>query len=168
MDVIRIRLQTQPELKGVGDAIKNVYREGGMRTFYKGYTPAMLSLSPFIAINFATMDTLKNWYYGPQATGLSKKQLQQKNPGVILWCVLLLSSKKSFNVHYSLGAISGLVAQTCCYPLDTGKYICVDVGMDYLLRSAEKNANGREELYFNGECVLYNCNGKSLIDVQVQ
>lgn len=115
MDVVRIRLQTQPELKGVGDAIANVYREGGFRTFYKGYTPAMLSLSPFIAINFATMDTLKNWYYGPQATGLSKKQLQQKNPGVIL----------------CLGAVSGLVAQTCCYPLDTVRRRMQMAGRNY-------------------------------------
>lgn len=73
-----------------------------MRTFYKGYVPAMLSLSPFIAINFATMDTLKTWYFGEEKS-LSKKELQKRNPFAIL----------------GLGAVAGIVAQTCCYPLDT-------------------------------------------------
>mmetsp|Transcript_11096 Transcript_11096/g.12701 ORF Transcript_11096/g.12701 Transcript_11096/m.12701 type:complete len:401 (+) Transcript_11096:213-1415(+) len=102
MDVIRIRLQTQKELRGVVDAIKSVHAENGMRTFYKGYVPAMLSLSPFIAINFATMDTLKTWYFGEEKS-LSKKELQKRNPFAIL----------------GLGAVAGIVAQTCCYPLDT-------------------------------------------------
>lgn len=101
MDVVRIRLQTQPELKGMMDAVRSVYAENGMRTFYKGYTPAMLSLSPFIAINFATFDTLKTWYYGD--VKMTKKELQSRNPGVIL----------------GLGAFAGIFAQTCCYPLDT-------------------------------------------------
>lgn len=103
LDVVRIRLQTQPELRGVGDAIRSVYREGGMRTFYKGYTPAMLSLSPFIAINFATMDTLKKLYFGADDSKLSKKELKSRNPFSILF----------------LGACSGIIAQTFCYPLDT-------------------------------------------------
>ncbi|GBG24661.1 Mitochondrial carrier protein [Hondaea fermentalgiana] len=101
MDVVRIRLQTQAELRGIGDAIRSVYAENGLRTFYKGYTPAMLSLSPFIAINFASFDTLKTWYYGD--VKMNKKELQARNPAVIL----------------GLGACAGIIAQTACYPLDT-------------------------------------------------
>ena len=101
MDVVRIRLQTQPELKGIADSVRSVYAENGLRTFYKGYTPALLSLSPFIAINFATFDTLKTYVYGD--VQMSKKELQARNPFTIL----------------GLGAASGLFAQTCCYPLDT-------------------------------------------------
>lgn len=101
MDVVRIRLQTQVELKGMGDAFRSVFRENGIRSFYKGYTPAMLSLSPFIAINFATFDTLKTSYFGDKK--FSKKQLQERNPAALL----------------GLGAAAGIVAQTVCYPLDT-------------------------------------------------
>lgn len=101
MDVVRIRLQTQAELRGIADAVRSVYAENGMRTFYKGYTPAMLSLSPFIAINFASFDTLKTWYYGE--TKMTKKELKARNPAVIL----------------GLGALAGIIAQTACYPLDT-------------------------------------------------
>mmetsp|Transcript_12196 Transcript_12196/g.19829 ORF Transcript_12196/g.19829 Transcript_12196/m.19829 type:complete len:395 (-) Transcript_12196:708-1892(-) len=101
MDCIRIRLQTQPELKGIMDASRSMFAENGIRTFYKGYVPAMLSLSPFIAVNFATFDTLKSWYFGTEKK--SKKELQERNPAIIL----------------GLGAVAGLCAQTVCYPLDT-------------------------------------------------
>ena len=101
MDVVRIRLQTQRELTGIKDAVKSVAAENGMRSFYKGYVPAILSLGPFIALNFATFDTLKTWYYGD--TKASKKELQARNPGVGLL----------------MGAAAGLFAQTICYPLDT-------------------------------------------------
>ena len=101
MDVIRIRLQTQPELRGMLDATRSVYAENGLRTFYKGYTPAIISLSPFIAINFATFDTLKTLYFGDKK--FSKKELQARSPFAIL----------------GLGAAAGIIAQTACYPLDT-------------------------------------------------
>mmetsp|Transcript_5345 Transcript_5345/g.13730 ORF Transcript_5345/g.13730 Transcript_5345/m.13730 type:complete len:400 (+) Transcript_5345:188-1387(+) len=101
MDVVRIRLQTQPELRGMADATRSVFAENGMRSFYKGYTPAMLSLSPFIAINFATFDSLKTWYFGDRK--FTKKELQQRSPVAIL----------------VLGATAGIFAQTACYPLDT-------------------------------------------------
>jgi len=101
MDVVRIRLQTQPELRGVRDAVKSVWAENGLKAFYKGYTPAMLSLSPFIAINFSSFDMLKSWYFGDKA--LSKKELQERSP----WALLML------------GGVAGIFAQTVCYPLDT-------------------------------------------------
>lgn len=107
MDVVRIRLQTQPELGGVRDAVAHVYKEAGMRTFYKGYTPAMLSLSPFIAINFATMDTLKNLYYGDN--GLGKEHLKKKNPGVILWYVARSLLRRGLMLTISLAWVLSLV-----------------------------------------------------------
>lgn len=113
MDVVRIRLQTQPELRGVADAMRSVYAENGMRTFYKGYTPAMLSLSPFIAVNFTTFDTLKTSYYGDAK--MTKAELQARNPAVIL----------------GLGAVAGLVAQTACYPLDTVRRRMQIAGVNY-------------------------------------
>eukprot|EP00924_Labyrinthula_sp_SR-Ha-C_P009234 augustus_masked-scaffold_2-processed-gene-17.41-mRNA-1 protein AED:0.02 eAED:0.03 QI:0/-1/0/1/-1/1/1/0/337 len=103
LDVVRIRLQTQKGVNTVRDAVAHVFKENGLRTFYKGYIPAMLSLSPFIAINFATMDTLKKMYFGDEDKNLSKKELQSRNPFATL----------------TLGAISGIIAQSCCYPLDT-------------------------------------------------
>jgi solute carrier family 25 phosphate transporter 23/24/25/41 len=104
LDVVRIRLQTDAECnKGsVRLAVKQMMQEpGGVRNFYKGYTPAMLSLAPFIAVNFAAFDSLKAWYYGTDKC--TKQELQGRNPLVPL----------------VLGALSGIIAQTICYPLDT-------------------------------------------------
>jgi len=40
MDVVRLRLSTQPELKGVSGAIKSVLEEGTLGLF-KGYLPTV-------------------------------------------------------------------------------------------------------------------------------
>lgn len=92
LDVMRVRLATQRELKGWGDCIRSIYAESGMRGYYKGYAPTVMSLAPFIAVNFSTFDYLKTNYGG-----------ESDNPLRIL----------------ALGGVAGLTAQTMCYPLDT-------------------------------------------------
>lgn len=62
--------------------------------FYKGLGPTIASLAPFVAINFASYDTLK---------ALAKQHDVLQGP----WSSLLL------------GAGAGIIAQTACYPLDT-------------------------------------------------
>jgi solute carrier family 25 phosphate transporter 23/24/25/41 len=61
---VRLRLAVQPELKGTTDAFKSIWAEGGVKAYFKGLTPTLISLSPFIAINFATFDTLQDYVYG--------------------------------------------------------------------------------------------------------
>ena len=97
LDVMRVRQAVYDDIKGPVDAIRNIYQEGGIRCFYKGWTPTLLSLAPFIATNFATFDALKSWYIGPDGDPKSASTL------VIL----------------GLGACAGLFAQSVCYPLDT-------------------------------------------------
>lgn len=92
LDVMRVRLATQKELKGWSDCIKSISAEAGIRGFYKGYAPTVMSLAPFIAVNFSTFDYLKTNYGG-------------ENPG-------------PFRILF-LGGVAGLSAQTVCYPLDT-------------------------------------------------
>ena len=67
--------------------------------FYRGYTSAVLSLSPFIAVNFTTFDVIKTAYFGD----MSPAQIKKQNPFLNL----------------VFGAASGLVASSVCYPLDT-------------------------------------------------
>jgi len=92
LDVMRVRLATQRELKGWGDCVRSIVQEAGVKGFYKGYCPTVLSLAPFIAVNFSTFDYLKTNYGG-----------ESDSPLRIL----------------ALGGIAGLTAQTMCYPLDT-------------------------------------------------
>jgi len=96
LDVIRVRIATQPELRGIGHAASSMVAEGGARVFYKGYVPTVLSLTPFISINFATFDYMKSSY--------------------MEW----RKAEKIGSVPtLAMGAASGLIAQTMCYPLDT-------------------------------------------------
>jgi len=96
LDVIRVRQACFNEIKGPFEASRLLYKEGGIISFYKGWTPTILSLAPFIGINFATFDQLKSTFIPDGDT---------KNASSIL--VL------------GLGAAAGLFAQTICYPLDT-------------------------------------------------
>ena len=70
LDVIRLRLSVNKDLVGIRGALQDILMENGLRSLYKGYVPTLLSLSPFIAINFAAFDTLKT-YFLPE--GLPKK-----------------------------------------------------------------------------------------------
>ena len=90
MDVVRLRLSIHKELTGVVDAFQHVWAEGGARALFKGFIPTMLSVSPFIAINFASFDLLK------------QRVADHSTANILL-----------------LGAASGLLAQSVCYPLDT-------------------------------------------------
>ena len=96
LDVIRLRLSVQPDLRGFGDVIRSIHGELGIRTFFKGYSATLLSLAPFIAINFATFDQLKS-------------VTNTRFP----------SAKNNVGVTLGLGAAAGLFAQSICFPLDT-------------------------------------------------
>jgi len=93
LDVIRVRIATQPELRGIGHAASSMVAEGGARVFYKGYVPTVLSLTPFISINFATFDYMKSSY--------------------MEW----RKAEKIGSVPtLAMGAASGLIAQTVPHP----------------------------------------------------
>lgn len=94
LDVIRLRLSVEPQLKNAFDATRSIWGEGGMRAMYKGYVPTLLSLSPFIAINFASFDFLK-------------RTVNPETGKVSAWQTLVL------------GGCAGMFAQTMCFPLDT-------------------------------------------------
>merc|ERR1719373_1033302 len=66
LDVMRVRLATQRELKGWGDCVRSIAQEAGLKGFYKGYAPTVMSLAPFIAVNFSTFDYLKTNYGGDE------------------------------------------------------------------------------------------------------
>jgi len=95
LDMVRLRLSVQPELRGVSDSVRSILVDGGPRAFFKGFIPTICSITPFVAINFATFDTIKT-------------KVHEKIP----------TTKDNIPITLSMGAVSGLFAQTCCYPLD--------------------------------------------------
>ena len=97
LDMIRLRLSVQPELTGISGAVRSILADGagGTRAFFKGFIPTVCSITPFVAINFAAFDTIKTTAH-------------QRFP----------STQNNIPATLSMGAMSGLFAQTCCYPLD--------------------------------------------------
>lgn len=92
IDLIRIRLQTEKNINTIFNAIQHIYKENGAKNFYRGYFPAIISIVPFIGINFATYDILKDNYQ---------------------------FSKYTFINTLINGSLSAITAQSICYPLDT-------------------------------------------------
>jgi hypothetical protein len=69
MDTIKTRLVTQTSAavtaatipyKGILDCAVRVAREEGIKTFYRGLAPRLLSVVPMIGIQFATYEYMKN------------------------------------------------------------------------------------------------------------
>lgn len=93
LDVIRVRLATDPSLSGMGAAFRQVSLQGA---WFRGWSASVLSLGPFIGINFACFDSLKAHYFPDYKVNPPPKS-----------STLLL------------GAGAGILASSICFPLDT-------------------------------------------------
>ena len=95
VDVIKHRLMCYQNINTFKDATIDIYKENGgkMRNYFKGYGSTISSLTPFIALNFATFDFLKDNFV---------KNNENKTSTTLM-----------------LGGFSALFSQTLCYPLDT-------------------------------------------------
>ena len=63
MDVLRTRLLTNGGQEKYGSfwaCVKTMYRQEGMSTFYRGITPALVSMVPNAAVYYSVYDGLKN------------------------------------------------------------------------------------------------------------
>lgn len=61
----RFALRKTGEFSGLVDAIKKIYRQGGLKSFYKGYIPNLLGILPYAGIDLAVYEvniTLKELF----------------------------------------------------------------------------------------------------------
>ncbi|CAM9111080.1 unnamed protein product, partial [Ectocarpus fasciculatus] len=93
IDLIRARVTVQSDSTSILSHVKHIYRDAGMKGFLQGLRPTLLAVVPFVAIQNATIDILRDEaaFYGMSPT-----------PSVLL----------------AVGACSGLLAQSVVYPLD--------------------------------------------------
>jgi len=100
-DVLRTRFvaQASPVYSSSYDATVKLWREGGLKAFYKGVTPAILMVAPRSGMEFA--------FYSFFASVVSSFSV----------------GRSSFSVPESLscGGLAGLAAKTLLYPLDVIK-----------------------------------------------
>ncbi|KAL1206775.1 Thylakoid ADP,ATP carrier protein [Cardamine amara subsp. amara] len=93
LDVLRLRLAVEPGYRTMSQVALNMLREEGLASFYNGLGPSLLSIAPYIAINFCVFDLVKK--------SLPEKY-QQKTQSSLLTAV-----------------VAAAIATGTCYPLDT-------------------------------------------------
>ncbi|XP_054012695.1 calcium-binding mitochondrial carrier protein SCaMC-2 isoform X2 [Hylaeus anthracinus] len=91
----RFALRKTGEFAGLVDATKKIYRQGGLKSFYRGYVPNLMGIIPYAGIDLAVYETLKNRYL----------RTHDKNEQPPFWILLLC------------GTTSSTAGQVCSYPL---------------------------------------------------
>ncbi|KAA8520929.1 hypothetical protein F0562_011602 [Nyssa sinensis] len=105
MDLVRGRLTVQTEkspqqYRGIAHALSTVLREEGPRALYKGWLPSVIGVIPYVGLNFAMYESLKDWLIKSRPFGLVE------------------DSELSVMTKLACGAAAGTVGQTVAYPLD--------------------------------------------------
>ncbi|KAF5190409.1 Mitochondrial carrier protein [Thalictrum thalictroides] len=105
MDMVRGRLTVQSEkspfqYRGICHALATVFREEGPRALYKGWLPSVIGVVPYVGLNFAVYESLKDWLMKTRPFGLVE------------------DSELSVPTRLACGAAAGTVGQTVAYPLD--------------------------------------------------
>ncbi|KAK9716652.1 hypothetical protein RND81_06G248100 [Saponaria officinalis] len=105
MDMVRGRLTVQTDkspqqYRGIYHALTTVFREEGARALYKGWLPSVIGVIPYVGLNFAVYESLKDY-------------LVKENP-----FGLVQDNELSVTTRLACGAAAGTVGQTVAYPLD--------------------------------------------------
>ncbi|KAK3429423.1 mitochondrial adenine nucleotide transporter ADNT1 isoform X1 [Eucalyptus grandis] len=105
MDMVRGRLTVQTEksprqYRGIYHALSTVFKEEGPRALYRGWLPSVIGVVPYVGLNFAVYESLKDY-------------LLQTNP-----FGLVEDNELSVTTRLACGAAAGTIGQTVAYPLD--------------------------------------------------
>ncbi|KAH7373326.1 hypothetical protein KP509_17G050000 [Ceratopteris richardii] len=106
MDMVRGRLTVQTEdspmrYRGMFHAASTIMKEEGPLAVYKGWLPSVIGVIPYVGLNFAVYESLKDW--------LIKRNMVNKPDD---------SAELSVLTKLGCGAVAGTVGQTVAYPLD--------------------------------------------------
>ena len=93
LDVMRLRLAVDSNVKNGVQVLQKMIREEGYGAFYKGLVPTLVGIAPYLALNLAIFDLVKNNLPPDLAN----------HPAASVFA----------------GLASATVATTACYPLDT-------------------------------------------------
>eukprot|EP00518_Triparma_eleuthera_P013605 CAMPEP_0182477894 /NCGR_PEP_ID=MMETSP1319-20130603/31620_1 /TAXON_ID=172717 /ORGANISM="Bolidomonas pacifica, Strain RCC208" /LENGTH=450 /DNA_ID=CAMNT_0024679177 /DNA_START=64 /DNA_END=1412 /DNA_ORIENTATION=+ len=95
IDIVRARLTVMPDSSkaSIAGCFKDIIKEGGTRALYKGLTPTLFAVAPFLACQMSTADACKS---------IAAANDVEVTPLVML----------------GVGGTAGIAAQTVVYPLD--------------------------------------------------
>lgn len=97
MEVLKTRLALRRtgQYVGIADAAVKIYKQEGVRSFYRGYVPNILGILPYAGIDLAVYETLKRRYIANHDN----------------------NEQPSFLVLLACGSTSSTLGQLCSYPL---------------------------------------------------
>ncbi|KAF9376170.1 mitochondrial thiamine pyrophosphate transporter [Podila verticillata] len=116
-DLLRTRFAVQREVRvytGVLQAFRHIYLKDGVKGYYRGMSPALIQVIPYMGIMFGSYDTLKQLasWLKTKATNDASFSSSNSSPQKSLSHVLL-GLEDMF-----CGAMSGVISKTGVYPLD--------------------------------------------------
>ncbi|KAG0265064.1 mitochondrial thiamine pyrophosphate transporter [Linnemannia exigua] len=134
-DLLRTRFAAQREVKvytGVPQAFRHIFRQEGVRGFYRGMTPALIQVIPYMGVMFGSYDTLKQFaawlkIKSAEASFLSDSSTASSHNSATSYGSTSdppLKEKKTLGQvllgleDMACGATSGVISKTAVYPLD--------------------------------------------------
>ncbi|KAF9102092.1 mitochondrial thiamine pyrophosphate transporter [Mortierella sp. AM989] len=117
-DLLRTRFAVQRDVKvytSIVQACRHIYRADGLTGFYRGMSPALIQVVPYMGIMFASYDTLKHlsaWFKHKANVESSQSEAKQKEGAKNISQVLLGLE------DLICGGLSGIISKTSVYPLD--------------------------------------------------
>ncbi|XP_078169132.1 mitochondrial adenine nucleotide transporter ADNT1-like isoform X1 [Carex rostrata] len=137
MDMVRGRITVQTErspyqYRGMFHALGTVFREEGFRALYKGWLPSVIGVIPYVGLNFAVYESLKDHILKENVFGLAN----DSELGVV--------------TRLGCGAAAGTIGQTVAYPLDVIRRRMQMVGWkdaDAIITAGGRN---RQAFEYNG------------------
>ncbi|KAH0865507.1 hypothetical protein HID58_082718 [Brassica napus] len=115
MDMVRGRLTVQVkhlcisrtdkspyQYRGMVHALSTVLRQEGPRALYRGWLPSVIGVVPYVGLNFAVYESLKDWLVKSKPFGIIDNN----------------NSELTVTTRLACGAIAGTMGQTVAYPLD--------------------------------------------------
>ncbi|KAL1136908.1 hypothetical protein V6Z11_A12G271100 [Gossypium hirsutum] len=137
MDMVRGRLTVQTEMsprhyRGIFHALTTVLREEGPRALYKGWLPSVIGVVPYVGLNFAVYESLKDWLIKIRPFGLVE------------------DSELGVTTKLACGAAAGTVGQTVAYPLDVIRRRMQMVGWKDAASVVTGDGNSKAPLEYTG------------------
>lgn len=138
MDMVRGRLTVQTEksprqYRGIFHALTTVLREEGPRALYKGWLPSVIGVIPYVGLNFAVYESLKDWLIKTKAFGLVDD-----------------NNELGVTTRLACGAAAGTVGQTVAYPLDVIRRRMQMVGWKDAASVVTGDGKSKANLEYNG------------------
>ncbi|KAF9566019.1 mitochondrial thiamine pyrophosphate transporter [Mortierella alpina] len=132
-DLLRTRFAVQRDVKvytGIVQACQHIFQKDGVKGFYRGMSPALIQVVPYMGIMFGSYDTLKHlasWFKEKANVESSYSKSTSQTAVATKGSILSVQGEKPVRKvgqfllgleDFLCGALSGIISKTGVYPLD--------------------------------------------------